>query len=229
MPDERQLKVNGRRFDYVAAIGDPWQVDVATTLIGGADSNSGQIISGLLNCIGSWFDVALQRNGIHNSSTNVADELAAVLDLAHLLTSGNARSEPPDRFAEYLSVLIRYAREDGIAFRAYLIHPDDDVSKYVRYDEIVLSQQMHQAIEYIGQFVWKLVFRTAKDSCIGISNQNARPGDLIVVLHGMASPCLVRPCEGGFNFIGEAFVDGIMNGEFWEGGSDMDNEWFILI
>jgi hypothetical protein len=72
-------------------------------------------------------------------------------------------------------------------------------------------------------------FRTPKNPCIGISNYNARPGDLLVVLHGMVSPCLVRPCKGGLNFIGEAFVDGIMDGEFWEGGSDKDDEWFTLI
>jgi hypothetical protein len=264
MPDERQLKVKGRRFDYVAAIGEPWQLDMATTLNGDApeDSNSGQIVIGLLDCIDSWFDVALQRNRLHNNSTNVADELAdcmvetstklqrnfiahprikndelvAVSDLAHLLTSGNAltignaRTEPPDRFAEHLSCLIRSNRVDDMDLQTtFFCHPDDDLSKYVRYGEIVLSQDLHQAIEYISPFTRKLVFRTAKNPCIGISNYNARPGDLLVILHGMVSPCLVRPCEGGFNFIGEAVVDGIMDGEFWEGGSDKDDEWFILI
>jgi hypothetical protein len=264
MPDERRLKVKGRRFDYVAAIGEPWQLDMATTLNGGApgNSNSGQIVIGLLNCIDSWFDVALQRNRLHNNSTNVADELAdcmvetttklqrdsiahprikndelaAVSDLAHLLMSGNAltignaRTEPPDRLAEHLSCLIRSNRVDDMDLQTtFFCHPDDDLSKYVRYGEIVLSQDLHQAIEYISPFTRKLVFRTAKNPCIGISNCNARPGDLLVVLHGMVSPCLVRPCEGGFNFIGEAFVDWIMDGEFWEGGSDKDDEWFILI
>jgi hypothetical protein len=65
--------------------------------------------------------------------------------------------------------------------------------------------------------------------CIGISNYNAEAGDLLVVFHGMKSPCVIRPCAGGFNFIGSAFVEGILNGEFWEGGSNEDDEWFTLI
>ena len=230
MPEARQLKVCGKRCDYVAAVSKPWQVDSATTLLGGAESNSGQVYDCLLNCIDSWFEVALHRNRTHNSSASVADELVAVSDLARLLTTGRAKTtEPPDRFAEYLSVLIGCAREYDTAFRASLIHPDDDLSEYLRNGEMKLSQPMQRAFEYMLPFIWKMAFRTADNSCLGMSNHNARPGDLLVLLHGMATPCLIRPCKGGFNFIGAAFVDGIMNGQFWEGESDEDNEWFILI
>ena len=230
MRDGRQLKVHGERLDYVVAVGESWQVDAATTLLGDADSNSGQIIGSLLNCIDSWFEVALQRTTSYKSNTDVADELIAVSDLARLLVSGRAAiKEPPDRFAEYLSILIGCAKGENTASRTSLIHPDDNISAYVRNDEIKLSQPMVRAYEYILPFIWKLVFRTGKGSYMGIGNHNVMPGDLLVVLHGMASPCLVRPCEGGFNFVGAAFVEGIMDCELWDGRSKTASESFILV
>jgi hypothetical protein len=110
-----------------------------------------------------------------------------------------------------------------VALRTVFIHPGNDNN------QISITPQMQQAIECLMPMIWKLIFRTTVKSCMGISNYNAKAGDLLVVLHGMASPCVIRPCAGGFNFIGGAFVPELMNGEFWERGSDEDDEWFTLI
>ncbi|RYN45515.1 hypothetical protein AA0114_g8965 [Alternaria tenuissima] len=223
-PDGRRLKVKGRIVDYITAISKPWQADSTTTLLGGADFNSGQVFDSLIECIGSWYEVALQRSMTHNGGADSAHQFVAISDLVGLLTSAHlGHTTLPDQFAEHISVLISCTRRDMVALRTVFIHPGNDNN------QISITPQMQQAIECLMPMIWKLIFRTTVKSCMGISNYNAKAGDLLVVLHGMASPCVIRPCAGGFNFIGGAFVPELMNGEFWERGSDEDDEWFTLI
>jgi hypothetical protein len=230
MPGGRRLKVLGRRLDHVAAVGEPWKTDSRTTLLGDASMNSGQIYGSLVDCIATWLDVVLQRNHRDGHETNVADELTAMQDLTHLLINGHASpTETPDWIVECLSVLISCARASDKALRSHLIHPEDNIMTIVECGEFRLSQAMLRVIEQIQQSMWKLVFRTTTKAYLGTGSYSSRPGDLVVVLHGMAVPCLIRPCAEGLKFVGTAFVDGIMEGEFWNAGSDVDDEWFVLI
>jgi hypothetical protein len=42
-------------------------------------------------------------------------------------------------------------------------------------------------------------------------------GDIICVLLGARVPCVLRSVDGGFKLIGEAYCDGIMDGEIMNG------------
>jgi hypothetical protein len=141
----------------------------------------------------------------------------AILDLAGLFESAYSDFQSLDRVAENISLITHTRKSDGDLI-TYQIDREDD--NFEAIDEF--SSTMHL-------FQWTLVFHTANKFCMGISNYNVKVGDLLVVFHGMKVPCLIRPCAGGFNFIGHAFVEGVLNGEFWEGGSDEDDEWFTLI
>lgn len=46
--------------------------------------------------------------------------------------------------------------------------------------------------------------------------KQASVGDSICLLEGCTVPVILRPCGGGYKLIGEAFVHGIMKGEFWK-------------
>lgn len=225
MPGGKQLKIRGRRMDLVAATGDPWQFDSATGLLGDASHNTGQGFDSLLDCINTWLEVALHRPATHGISTDAGNALVAASDLARLFTQANKVSiKAPDRFEESLSIIIGCATELDADLRGQLLYPKDDTN-----DDIKLGQEMHQTFGYLTMVIWKRVFRTAEKGYLGVCSYSARPGDLIVIFHGMKTPCLIRSCEGGFNFVSAAFVDGIMDGEFWNAGSDADDEWFILI
>jgi hypothetical protein len=229
MPERRGLKVLGRRLDQVAAVGEPWRADARTTLLGDAAMNSGQIFGSLVDCIDTWLNVILQRNHRDGHRTNAADELASMEDLARLLMSGHTPlARPPDQIAKYLSVLVSCARTSDRALRSQLIHPNDNITTIMHCGEFLLSQPMQQVLEHMLQWKWKLVFRTTT-AYLGTGSYSSSPGDLVVVLCGMSAPCLIRPCAEGFRFVGPAFVDGIMNGEFWNKGSEADDEWFVLI
>lgn len=220
IPEQRHLKVKGRRFDYITAVSEPWRTISLMTLPEDTSIMEARVqnLERFKNCIGSWFEVTLQRNKIRESSTSLADKLVAISDLADLVA--NADPEvfgSSDRVAENFSRIITYTGKSGDLL-TFLADCDDDNVETIR-----------QAVNNMLQFQWKLIFRTTNKLCIGISNYNAEAGDLLVVFHGMKSPCVIRPCAGGFNFIGSAFVEGILNGEFWEGGSNEDDEWFTLI
>ncbi|KAF1994471.1 HET-domain-containing protein [Amniculicola lignicola CBS 123094] len=56
-------------------------------------------------------------------------------------------------------------------------------------------------------------FCSTKGGSIGWVPESARSGDLVAVFHGGRVPYILRPCEGGYTFVGEAYVHDAMQGE----------------
>jgi hypothetical protein len=223
IPDGRHLKVKGRRFDYIAAVGEPWGV-ISLIKLPGDTKVFGmryQNCERFINSIGSWFGVILQRNKIRDGSTNLADEFLATSDLADLLASASAGPqilESHDEIVKNISLTVTYtgkSHEDLLTL--HVDRGDDNITTIGQFSNSMCP------------FGWQLVFRTENNLCMGTSNCSAKAGDLLVIFHGMDSPCVIRPCAGGFNFIGRAFVEGTLDGVFWEGGSNEDDEWFTLM
>ena len=53
----------------------------------------------------------------------------------------------------------------------------------------------------------------APDNMFGDDDEQARLGDLIVIIFGCSTPLTVRPCGDRFQVLGEAYVQGLMDGE----------------
>jgi hypothetical protein len=70
-------------------------------------------------------------------------------------------------------------------------------------------------IGFIGR--GRTLFKTTK-GMFGLGHVAIRPGDVVSLLWGLRSPIILRPRNdrggGGFAFVGDAYVDGIMYGEF---------------
>ncbi|KAK3321917.1 heterokaryon incompatibility protein-domain-containing protein [Apodospora peruviana] len=59
-------------------------------------------------------------------------------------------------------------------------------------------------------------FKTVK-GMFGLGHESVRAGDVVVLLWGVPTPMVLRPSDGsGFALQGDAYVDGIMHGEFLE-------------
>jgi hypothetical protein len=208
MQEGRRLKVLGRRLDQVAAVSEPWRADSRTTLYGDVSMNSGQIFLSLLDSIRSWLVVVLQRNHETGRRTNAPEKIVASQDLARLLLNGRPTlTGPATQVLEDLIRLIDWSTVTGEFLRTF----------------------EERAIMHISHLIWKLVFRTSLKAYLGTGSYSSRSGDLVVVLCGMKVPCLIRPAPDGFTFVGAAFVDGILEGEFWDAGSNADNERFELV
>ncbi|KAJ4322363.1 hypothetical protein N0V84_004834 [Fusarium piperis] len=68
--------------------------------------------------------------------------------------------------------------------------------------------------EILYRNLGRTLFKTNK-SMLGRGHVLVRPGDIVTILSGSEVPIVLRPREGGgYTFVGDAHVDGIMNGEF---------------
>ncbi|RMJ09775.1 hypothetical protein CDV36_010606 [Fusarium kuroshium] len=68
--------------------------------------------------------------------------------------------------------------------------------------------------DLLFQNVGRTLFKTNKDM-FGRGHVVVKPGDIVTILSGSEVPIVLRPREeGGYTFVGDAHVDGIMNGEF---------------
>lgn len=86
----------------------------------------------------------------------------------------------------------------------------------------------HHAITRIYGSIWQDIFRT-EGGYMGMGPYSLSVGDIVVLFQGCATAGVIRPSTGGFRYVGPAFVDGIMDREVWNPGSDWDLEWFALI
>lgn len=77
-----------------------------------------------------------------------------------------------------------------------------------------LDEAMHSASQTLtlGPTRGRVLFTTA-NGYIGLAPHGTREGDLVFVILGGEVPFVLRPYDDGYEFIGEAYVQGVMNGE----------------
>lgn len=86
-------------------------------------------------------------------------------------------------------------------------------------DQLVYTTQMVQNLQMRGYYITRqrTLFKTMK-GMLGLGHLTIKPGDLVTLLWGLPSPIILRPqndsCSDGFTFVGDAYVDQIMHGEF---------------
>jgi hypothetical protein len=156
--------------------------------------------------------------------------------MAHVLTDDSFQGPiPQDAFEEIvriLTVLHHHGQAKDTAWRTMLIDPSDygiESAGLRQAGDYFVSESVWQVIARIQDLIWRLVFRTTGDY-LGSGSYNTRLGDMVVVFHGCSTASIIRPCEEkAYKFIGPAYVHGIMNGEFWQRGSESDDELFVLV
>ncbi|KAF5005238.1 hypothetical protein FDECE_8296 [Fusarium decemcellulare] len=72
----------------------------------------------------------------------------------------------------------------------------------------------------------RTLFKTSK-GMLGLGHVGIETGDIVTLIWGVCSPIILRQRPGGgFYFLGDAYVDGIMQGEYLENGP-VEEEFFI--
>ncbi|KAF4948552.1 hypothetical protein FGADI_9547 [Fusarium gaditjirri] len=72
----------------------------------------------------------------------------------------------------------------------------------------------------------RTLFKTSK-GMLGLGHVGIEVGDIVSLIWGVRSPIVLRQrCDGGFYFCGDAYVDGIMQGEYLE-NSPVEEEFCI--
>ncbi|KAF4500432.1 heterokaryon incompatibility [Fusarium agapanthi] len=84
-----------------------------------------------------------------------------------------------------------------------------------------VAEKLSNAIGHVQDCVsvseeGRTLFKTQK-GMLGLGHEFIQPGDVVTLLLSCHSPIVLRPRhEGGFAFVGDAYVDGIMQGEFFQ-------------
>ncbi|RYP53629.1 hypothetical protein DL768_001409 [Monosporascus sp. mg162] len=219
------LCVRGRRVDVLCAAGQPWKLDTSKTKLGDWAGQTAEDISSLLGCVGSWYDV-VQGRGDRPQGSFAMQLLAQVLAQN---CSQPLSAERLEALTRYLSPLVSFSRSGGDPRHMALAHPQDSPLDYGRIGDYVISKGVYNVVEsLVGNNCWKTVFRTVT-GYLGVGTHTAQDGDIVAVFHGFAMAAVLRPWGDWFRYVGPAYVDGIMNGEFWDAGSAADDETFVLV
>ncbi|KAK0704538.1 heterokaryon incompatibility protein-domain-containing protein [Lasiosphaeris hirsuta] len=216
------LQVKGRRSSLVSAVGLPWMADASKTMLGGASQAENiQLIDSLLPCLPGWLEVVQSRS-------DHPDEQTAMRMLAHALIQDVDRpisDQELTSFSHNLAVMMHWATT-GVRLAT---SPQDDSLSPSDMAALLLGVQSMAAI--LGRLIglqWKVVFRTS-DGHIGVGTHTVQDDDIMAVLHGFRMVAILRPWGEWYRYVGPAYVDGIMEGEFWNATSEADDEWFTLV
>lgn len=187
--------------------------------------------------IGTIDEVSLIPDSILNS------EILDILGFSTILVSTDAQFEPVWRTLVAGRGLGGsdppgwYSRACRACIEWYLKDPDDFVKRSTRRTTSGRLTRRVEFMERVQQVARnRKCFRSYHSSRdlnpVGLAPPNAELGDLICVLFGCSVPVVLRPSvqesqQGYYTFIGECYVDGMMNGEVVSRRAGQQ-EWFKL-
>ena len=125
--------------------------------------------------------------------------------------------------------------QDGSAYLVDLMssHPSCSGESQVALEllrELSASGDPRSYAFLAGNFCLHRTFIITVHGHIGLGPVGAQPGDLVAVLFGGGVPYILREQERGWLFVGESYIDGLMNGEAvqaWQRG-ELTEEIFEL-
>jgi hypothetical protein len=95
-----------------------------------------------------------------------------------------------------------------------------------------MSTFTYQAQEYLGamgRWMTSRAFLITDRGLVGLGPASMRKGDVVCVLRGGEVPFILRPLEGEYyEFVGECYVHGIMDGSFAQNARHENVETFYL-
>lgn len=111
------------------------------------------------------------------------------------------------------------AEEFTSRFEAWLGNGDsaNDVAHHLPYSDIAISRCMYRS------------FIITADCYFGLGRSPTKPGDVVCILRGGNVPFMLRPRENGYyEFIGETYLHGIMDGSFVRNAREEDVREFKI-
>lgn len=93
-----------------------------------------------------------------------------------------------------------------------LLDPKDIVDVQNRVDDFCRQILVNAAARRRGRVLF-----VTETGAFGLGPENMRREDIVTILFGTQVPIILRPCGNHFTYLGDAYVHGIMDGEFMEG------------
>ncbi|EWZ30635.1 hypothetical protein FOCG_07774 [Fusarium oxysporum f. sp. radicis-lycopersici 26381] len=197
--------------------------------------NDGDLITWLLNSVTAcsvpasmltdfweYLALAIARFMLMPNKNN---EIKLLIKLLRLL----AQASPPP--LEWESILEEQHRQ---ALRAVLVEiydNEDEIDSALELIKLLRIRPHRNDNSFNNSVKEDRMFLITEDGYLGIGPKSMRPGDHVCVLYGGHTPFVLRPVRGAgdeeYLFLGESFVNGLMNGEILEDEGAVD-KWFHL-
>jgi hypothetical protein len=232
------LRVKGRVFDYIAELGNMQELDIELD-----DKIQTMPAIALLECIENWWQIlerarSLQyprpmknEPSLYHIDGQPFHQAAAELLTMSKLAAGEGRSvEQLEAIMSYFLFVRNKTRKSDPTERKTLVLPNEAEGRLHQVGSgYVLSDSIHSLLAEISAFcAWRAMGLSSK-GYMAMFPYGSGIGDKIVVLHGTEGPVVIRPVDGAYQYVGSAYVQGIMNGEFWDKGVEADDTWFELV
>lgn len=145
-----------------------------------------------------------------------------------ILSNFNDYLDPLGKLQIYDRTLEAWARS-GVSAGSELNGQVDSANLQYHGEAIVAFESpLESFIEALVDQVFTQRFLVTKRGYVGLTHFQSKRGDIICLLEGGSVPMILRACEGGYRVVGEAYVHGIMDGQFWETQDEASMQEFRL-
>jgi len=164
------------------------------------------------------------------------DSLAADAEFARTISCGNWRFESDDKYYDKLKAITSLSERHSIRNTS-----DSDVNEaeelnnedHVGLEEVpTTDDEKEEVVAIIAATLMmnRRRFLVSGSNRVGLAPWDAEIGDMICILFGCRFPVILRPRKDHYTLIGEAYVDGIMDGELFSGskGKEFSSDAFDI-
>jgi hypothetical protein len=203
---QKILRIKGCTVDTITGLGEPW---LPTILDWQQWTNSASRCAAFFSSIAE-FCAESDRLG-HDIYKHHSQRLEAHWRI------------PCANKARQLSRICRPSASGVELFEAYTYINNGGRDSSGRLNEFSFSVSAYRGL--MGDQFKRRPFISTR-GYVGLTPCHSEPGDIICILYGCVVPFVLRRNGAGYQLIGEAYVHGIMDGEFME--KDHDSETFGL-
>jgi hypothetical protein len=173
--------------------------------------------------------LATDWDGGYPTGEDLCDVFAQVLTQSLIASSAGGKFPALDFqwcFKCYFIMALEERRAAGEDFTALRNEWYSEYSKLEgRTKNHPASAEFYHRVINVG--IGRKPFRT-QQGYIGLGPFILRPGDVVCVFYGSRVPFILRPVGDRFQFLGECYLHGIMNGEALSDGRNMSQTFQIL-
>ncbi|TVY73989.1 Heterokaryon incompatibility protein 6, OR allele [Fusarium oxysporum f. sp. cubense] len=152
---------------------------------------------------------------------NKNNEIKLLIKLLRIL----AQASPPP--LEWESILEEQHRQALRAVLSEIYDNEDEIDSALELIKLLRIRPHRNDNSFNNSVKEDRMFFITEDGYLGIGPKSMRPGDHVCVLYGGHTPFVLHPVRDAgdeeYLFLGESFVNGLMNGEALEDEGAVDN------
>ena len=167
-----------------------------------------------------WYKLAMQDSKMYESQHERYEAYLYTLVAGHLTID-------PDS-------LVFLQRSYDLWCKVWLYAAANDYSIALSAYGMLAPRDMHEAMQFMQMHVnaaWgRRFFTTRLHGVMGLCPTLARKGDILVIIHGVSTPCVLRRYRNGrHSFVGQCYAHGLMHGEAKEVFAHCEVRQFELV